>query len=113
MGSTRASVDLSDDIARRNLSEQAVHHNFASDSRKNVAIERLIALLRRIIRWWEWSRSVAVVDWTVTGSWNGMCAPNKLVELAAWEALLQVETYDPRSGENANAAATMVVENEL
>ena len=41
-----------------------------------------------------------------------MRAPNNVggAEVAAWEALLEMESLDPNVTENANAAATMVVD---
>ena len=55
----------------------------------------------------EWSSYPAVVEWAMKGCVLQHCGG---AEVAAWEALLEMESLDPNVRENATATATLVVD---
>ena len=61
--------------------------------RKNATSDRPIALLRTLIRWWEWLRAPVLEEWRKESGvrWDAAEGSNGAAERTAWEALLDME----------------------
>ena len=79
---------------------------------KNVTSERPIALMPKLVRWWETMRAPEVAKWLqkYRVEWDATDGRNGGAQRTAWEVLMEMERFDGRAKTEDQGAVALVLD---